>query len=585
MNRSTCTGRPGSALALLSLSLLFLSRPLAGANLISCTPSGAATDPITRAFYVPNYPGVNLRTLTLNRASDTTGRFVLTLTAHLDTFDGAVLGSATTTFDLTSGSPTVPVTFLFGDFAALPMPKGSTVAFVVNRQGTGPEVVSFATGSPGGCGAVETNDATPPLGAVRGSVPLTVAGDVATSQLATNATFDSSVAGWTTSALSYPTTIAFDSADADGSGNSGSALVTNVTTTAASSLGFAQGCVPNTGPGTYSYGGKIRANPGQSSDGSTEILIAAFPTPDCSGAALFIFDQTPTPPNDGQWHAVSNRYTVPAGKGYQSVAILLVAAKNSTTGTFAANFDDVFVRPAQVSTLTVPGAASIHGQAGAFFHTDLWVFNRSYSDRINVTATFRCFAGRDCGVGTASFGIAPRQQILYQDVLKSLLNASETAGALELSWDASFGSISASARTYSPSLPAPTTGTGEPALASSESRARAVFTGLSSNGGDLTSGFRSNVGAYNPSSAPANVTLTLFDDSGQLLGSTSHAFAGFEAYQFNDIFAAVGKGTTSAQKATLVLTSNVPVFSYATVIDNQTNDPSFLLPSNDEDQP
>src|SRR5262249_17330693 len=154
------------------------------------------------------------------------------------------------------------------------------------------------------------------------------------------------------------------------------------------------------------------------------------------------------------------------------------------------------------------------------------------TDTIRVTATFRCFAGRNCGFGTTSLSLAPRQQVLYPDVLATLFQASETAGALELSWDASFGSISASARTYSPSLPAPTTGTGIPALAATASRARATFSGLASNGGNLTSGFRSNVGAYNPSSVPAAVTLTLFDDAGVLLGSASHVFAPFEAYQF-----------------------------------------------------
>src|SRR5208282_4430240 len=159
-------------------------------------------------------------------ASDTSGRFVLTLTAHLDTFDGPVLGSATNTIDLIGSAPSpVNLTFVFADFTSLPVPQGHTIAFVVNRQGTGPEILSFATGASGACAAVETNDSTPPLSAARGSVPVTVMGDAASGGLVTNETFDTGVAGWAVNPNGSPGTLAFDSADADGSATSGSALV------------------------------------------------------------------------------------------------------------------------------------------------------------------------------------------------------------------------------------------------------------------------------------------------------------------------------------------------------------------------
>jgi hypothetical protein len=583
MNRSIRAHRLGATIAL--LGFLSVARSLEAATLINCAPVGAGTDLISRAFYIPNYPGVSLRDLTMSVSSDTAGRYVLTLTAHLDRFDGPVLGSSTSGISLT-GDATAPVaiTFSFASPSALPVPKGHTIAFVVNRQGSGSENLSFATAASGACAAVETNDSTPPLSTVKGSVPVTVTGDAAPGGPIANSTFDTDVSGWAVSASGGAGTLAFDSADADGATTSGSAAVTN-SGTAAVSVAKVQGCVPNAHPGTYTYGGKVRVASGQSAPGAADYVVGAYSTTDCSGSDLLIYDQTPFVTADDVWHATSSTWVLPTGTNRRSIALFLAVEKDSASGTLKANFDDAFVRSTQTSTLTVLGAASIHGQAGAFFHTDLWVFNRSYAETINVTAQFRCFAGRDCGLGTASFDIAPRQQVLYQDVLKSLLKANETAGTLELSWDSSFGAISASARTYSPSAPTPTNGTGIPALGSTESRGRALFTGLASNGGDLSAGFRSNVGAYNPSSTPANVTLTLFDDSGVLLGGASHAFAGFEAFQFNDIFAVVGKGTTLAQKATLVLTSDVPVFSYVTVIDNQTNDSSFVLPANDEGQP
>jgi hypothetical protein len=81
------------------------------------------------------------------------------------------------------------------------------------------------------------------------------------------------------------------------------------------------------------------------------------------------------------------------------------------------------------------------------------------------------------------------------------------------------------------------------------------------------------------------VTLTLYDGSGALIGSVPRTFAGFEAYQFNDIFAVVGAGGTVVRNATLVVTSDVPIFSYVTVVDNQTNDTTLVLPTDDENGP
>ena len=108
---------------------------------------------------------------------------------------------------------------------------------------------------------------------------------------------------------------------------------------------------------------------------------------------------------------------------------------------------------------------------------------------------------------------------------------------------------------------------------------------MASNGGDFSTGFRSNVGVYNPSSTTGNVTFSLYDDAGVLLGSVSHTLAGFTPFQFNDIFSVVGAAGTVAQRSTLVVASDVPIFGFVTVIDNQTNDSSFLLPTDDEVPP
>lgn len=176
-------------------------------------------------------------------------------------------------------------------------------------------------------------------------------------------------------------------------------------------------------------------------------------------------------------------------------------------------------------TLYVPTIASIHGNAGAFFHTDLWVFNRSFDNPLFVTATYRCFAGTSCTSPSKTFSLAPRESKLYTDVAVALFGKPETAGAIELTYSNATQDLAATTRTYTPSLPNPTNGTAIPALTLAEARTRALFLGLGSNGGNLSSGFRTNAGAYNPDPINAVVTYTLLGQDGTSIGSTTQSLA------------------------------------------------------------
>lgn len=148
------------------------------------------------------------------------------------------------------------------------------------------------------------------------------------------------------------------------------------------------------------------------------------------------------------------------------------------------------------------------------------------------------------------------------------------------------GEIAASARIYAPALPAPTTGTGVPALPASQARARAVFLGLSSSGGDLTKGFRSNAGVYNPNIFPVEVRFDLYEGDGSPVGGTfTRTWQGNEANQLTGIFAYVGAGAALTENAYLVVTASAPVFTWVTVIDNQTGDQVWVLPFDDEPAP
>jgi streptogramin lyase len=228
--------------------------------------------------------------------------------------------------------------------------------------------------------------------------------------------------------------------------------------------------------------------------------------------------------------------------------------------------------------LTVPAVASIHGLNGTFFRSDLWLINRSETAVVVATLTYHCYGMGACASTVQSVTLDPRRPVLLADVVGSFLGAPESAGALEVSYAPNAGPISVTARVYTTSVGS--LGAGVPGLSAGDTRTQGLFLGVSGSGGDPKTGFRSNAGAYNPSATPATVTFTLYAADSTLLGSTSRLLAPFEAAQLSpNIFDLVGAGSVSSRNATLVMTADAPVFSFVTVIDNQSGDSYFLTPN------
>ena len=161
-------------LALLAVAALsFAAAPTHAAVTVECSFIGGGDD-ISRGFYVDNYPGTSLRTVTLSHAAATAGERTITLTVRLATYDGTFLGIASVTRDITTGM--AKTVFDFGNIAVAP---GSRITF---QQAliAGAGGVVFDTGI-GPCPAVtETDDTAPPLSTFRRqSVGVIVTGDPA----------------------------------------------------------------------------------------------------------------------------------------------------------------------------------------------------------------------------------------------------------------------------------------------------------------------------------------------------------------------------------------------------------------------
>jgi len=226
-------------------------------------------------------------------------------------------------------------------------------------------------------------------------------------------------------------------------------------------------------------------------------------------------------------------------------------------------------------TVTIPAAASIHGANGTFFHTDVWLYNRLASS-VTITAKFYCYVGQSCSGGHSNFNLPGASAVTLSDVVGAgLFNAPETAGAITLQYSSTLSNptVRVLSRTYSPSLPNPTTGAALPGLAPTLATGSVKLVGLANNGGDRGSGFRTNVGVYNPYPYPATVTFQLMDTSGNPIGqAVTQVWGANEARQINDIFGAAGAEGTVTTDAVLSVTSTLAVYPYVTVIDNVTGD-------------
>jgi plastocyanin len=225
--------------------------------------------------------------------------------------------------------------------------------------------------------------------------------------------------------------------------------------------------------------------------------------------------------------------------------------------------------------LTLPAAASFVG--GAPFFSDVRAFNTSYSDSLDVTATYHCFIPSPCTAGTPSFTftLAPRESHAFDDMVLNTFNAPDTAGGIEFGYAGTQDQLVVTSRLFS-TEPEPTVGMFIPGLPDVEAFPTTVLTSVRNGGGGPS--FRTNVGVYNRTATATSVTFTIFDGGTNQVGNPVTINVGAHAgAQVNAIFNAAGQGAHETQNAVVVVSSAQPIFTYAAVIDNATTDPIFVV--------
>jgi hypothetical protein len=231
---------------------------------------------------------------------------------------------------------------------------------------------------------------------------------------------------------------------------------------------------------------------------------------------------------------------------------------------------------ANATTVTLPAASSIQGIAP--FFSDVRVFNTSHEDTVTITATYYCFLG-DCPGAPAqvTFDLGPRDSQAFNDVVAQAFGAPDSAGGIEFTFDGDQDLIIVTSRLYS-TEPNPTVGMFIPGLDPSQAHQLSALPSIQNGGSGA--GFRTNVGVYNPNDTPATVTFSLIADHAAVGSAVQRVVPGHSGVQVNNIFGAAGAGDAT-DNAVVVVQSDVPVFSYAAVIDNNTQDPYLVIGAQD----
>jgi hypothetical protein len=231
----------------------------------------------------------------------------------------------------------------------------------------------------------------------------------------------------------------------------------------------------------------------------------------------------------------------------------------------------------------VPVAGHVTNGLGQTFVTDLRVFNPSYDTA--AAAELEYFAAGTTPNTNATTAIAvnipARGTAALDDVTGATgLNISGSIGAIRVT---SAEKLAVTSRIYADLR---STGKGTfGQFAAGQPRANALRRGvlpqLSNHTVDLTSGFRTNIGFFNPNNAPVTVRLELRDTAGTLTASTLLTLQAWSQQQnpLATYFTGVDLGNFA--NLTLSFDASAPIVAYASVVDNVSADQIFVYAQED----
>jgi hypothetical protein len=221
---------------------------------------------------------------------------------------------------------------------------------------------------------------------------------------------------------------------------------------------------------------------------------------------------------------------------------------------------------------------SVGGSVGNF-RTDARIFNPSYDKDITIVARYLPSGNNDnSAIVPKSITVAKRTMAVYDDVVQSLFGGGPALGAVRLTSDDDF---SATQRIYANEAIG-TLGQFVPGLDASAALRKGVVLQLKNNGARGTKGtFRTNWGGVNPNATVANIEFTLYDKTNGVAGTTTLTLQPYGVFSPTSLSGFFGNPNRDLSDAWLQFSSDQPIFIYGSVLDNGSEDPTFITASED----
>jgi hypothetical protein len=228
------------------------------------------------------------------------------------------------------------------------------------------------------------------------------------------------------------------------------------------------------------------------------------------------------------------------------------------------------------TTLYHPVIATVTGQAGTNFVTDVRVLNTGSS---MATVTIDYYregpGGNSSPTASETVTIAAGEQLVVNDVLVTVFGLSGEKGGVVLSSDQA---ITAGARIYNDQTAADlgTLGQYQAGLTMSHGWPMGHVIFLQNVAAGTGSGYRSNLGWFNPNSSAVEVTFTAYDSDGTMIDSVTATAGGYEMQQVNvgNLFS--GLSNYGDHYVSYQTTGGEALFVYGSVVDNINGDASYI---------
>ncbi|MFN2443917.1 MAG: hypothetical protein ABR517_14680 [Thermoanaerobaculia bacterium] len=242
-----------------------------------------------------------------------------------------------------------------------------------------------------------------------------------------------------------------------------------------------------------------------------------------------------------------------------------------------ATADPFLVAPVQPATISsrryvLPGVAALDNP-GANFYSDIRLYNAGAST-VSVQMRFHALPGLSGGGTTRSVSIPPGEVRAFDNVLVSEFALANTGGALVLDTP-SDSSLVVTGRTFSRGATG-TFGQFIPALTSAEGTALGERP-LEILQVEQSGEFRSNIGLVELTGNPVSVRIRTTLPDSRVAAVVERTLAGNEVQQLNQFLRDLNVGQVYNGRISVeVIGGSGRIATYGSVVDNRTNDPTYV---------